>query len=193
MRSYRGAMGARASSTKASAVPEGLSDGCKGAAPEPGMALPLVGTEEIMSQKAHGTTEEAVQEDLRWSCSGQVADRIVSFNRHYAEHAGYWLETSFLTENSIPPEEPITFYDSVTGKPLFRAPIGRSWADFIKESKSHGWPSFRDEEVVWDDVRVLPDGEAVSLAGSHLGHNLPDRSGNRYCINLVSVAGKEKK
>ena len=39
-----------------------------------------------------------------------------------------------------------------------------------------------------DDVRVLQDGEAVSVAGTHLGHNLPDRKGNRYCINLVSVA-----
>ena len=43
--------------------------------------------------------------------------------------------------------------------------------------------------MVWDNVRVLSDGEAVSLNGTHLGHNLPDRSGNRYCINLVSVAG----
>ena len=25
---------------------------------------------------------------------------------------------------------------------------------------------------------------------SHLGHDLPDSSGNRYCINLVSVAGR---
>ena len=24
---------------------------------------------------------------------------------------------------------------------------------------------------------------------AQLGHNLPDSSGNRYCINLVSVAG----
>ena len=30
----------------------------------------------------------------------------------------------------------------------------------------------------------------VSLTGTHLGHNLPDRNGNRYCINLVSVAGR---
>ena len=30
---------------------------------------------------------------------------------------------------------------------------------------------------------------AVSADGTHLGHNLPDGSGNRYCINLVSVAG----
>lgn len=25
------------------------------------------------------------------------------------------------------------------------------------------------------------------------GHNLPDRKGNRYCINLVSVAGQPEK
>jgi peptide methionine sulfoxide reductase MsrB len=37
-------------------------------------------------------------------------------------------------------------------------------------------------------MRCLPNGEAVSLEGTHLGHNLPDRKGNRYCINLVSVA-----
>jgi len=29
----------------------------------------------------------------------------------------------------------------------------------------------------------------VSVDGTHLGHNLPDKFGNRYCINLVSVAG----
>ena len=27
------------------------------------------------------------------------------------------------------------------------------------------------------------------LQGTHLGHNLPDKNGNRYCINLVSIAG----
>ena len=76
----------------------------------------------------------------------------------------------------------ITFYDSNTGKPLFVAPKGRSMEDFLKESGSHGWPSFRDEEVVWENVRCLPDGESVSVDGTHLGHNLPDSSGNRYCI-----------
>ena len=53
--------------------------------------------------------------------------------------------------------------------------------------------SFRDSEVNWDHVRILPDGECVSVDGTHLGHNLPDASGNRYCINLVSVAGRAKK
>ena len=64
---------------------------------------------------------------------------------------------------------PITFYDSVTGKPLFVAPMDRSAQQFVQESKIHGWPSFRDQEVVWDNVRVLKDGETVSVDGTHLG------------------------
>ena len=87
----------------------------------------------------------------------------------------------------------ISFYDSNTGNELFTAPKGRSFEQFVKESRVHGWPSFRDDEVNWDYVRVLPDGEAVSVDGTHLGHNLPDKNGNRYCINLVSVAGRPKK
>mmetsp|Transcript_8121 Transcript_8121/g.12549 ORF Transcript_8121/g.12549 Transcript_8121/m.12549 type:complete len:115 (-) Transcript_8121:76-420(-) len=84
----------------------------------------------------------------------------------------------------------ITFYDSNTGKPLFCAPRGRSMEDFLQESRAHGWPSFRNEEVNWEYVRCLKDGEAVSVDGTHLGHNLPDFKGPRYCINLVSVAGR---
>ena len=81
------------------------------------------------------------------------------------------------------------FYDSNTGDLLFEAPKGRSHDDFWRESQQHGWPSFRDKEVNWDVVRCLRNGESVSIHGTHLGHNLPDRSGNRYCINLVSIAG----
>ena len=77
----------------------------------------------------------------------------------------------------------------MTSKPLFQAPVGRSWEQFIQESTEHGWPSFRDQEVITDDTRVLEDGEVVSVDGTHLGHNLPDGKGNRYCINLVCVAG----
>jgi len=93
-------------------------------------------------------------------------------------------------ENSEQTQYEITFYDSNTGKPLFIAPRGgRTLDQFLKESIDHGWPSFRDEEVIWENVRCLPNGEAVSVDGTHLGHNLPDRKGSRYCINLVSVAG----
>jgi len=156
---------------------------------------------------------------------------------------GYFQSTSFEDAVLEAKGQPITFYDSVTGKPLFVAPLNRSPEEFIRESEIHGWPSFRDEEVVWENVRVLKtSGETVSvdgtyhctvyadfeyhcigaarvldpqvkiscrisnndvftclslsnpmvaiIVGTHLGHNLPDKRGNRYCINLVSVAGK---
>ena len=83
----------------------------------------------------------------------------------------------------------MTYYDSITGKALFKAPMGRTMEVFIEESKRHGWPSFRDDEVVWDNVEELWNGEIVSKDGTHLGHNLPDMMGNRHCINLVSIAG----
>ena len=149
----------------------------------------VMGDESIMSKKAHGTSATPVQKDLRWNCDYDTADRICNFNRHYAEYAGYWTMTTFVSDAKATGGE-ITFYDSNTGKPLFVAPRGRDMESFLKESASHGWPSFRDEEVVWDNVRCLPDGESVSVDGTHLGHNLPDGKGNRYCINLVSVAGR---
>ena len=135
-----------------------------------------------------GTGGAPVQSKLRWNCDVKLADRICNFNRNWAEFAGYWRqETSFLKD--VDPLAVTTFYDSVTGKALFKAPVGRTFEEFKSESLVHGWPSFRDEEVVWENVRCLKDGETVSLTGTHLGHNLPDRTGNRYCINLVSVAG----
>ena len=114
------------------------------------------------------------------------------FNRHYAEHGSYWEHsTTFLQEEGK--GHGVIFYDSNTGKQLFTAPRDRSWEGFVTESRAHGWPSFRDAEVNWDYVRCLPNGECVSLDGTHLGHNLPDRTGNRYCINVVSVAGRPVK
>ena len=117
---------------------------------------------------------------------GLIWQLTVDKTGHYAEHAGYWETTAFLSE--IDRSKPMHFYDSNTGKLLFTAPIGRTWDDFLEESRHHGWPSFRDAEVNWDYVRVLPNGEAVSVDGTHLGHDIPDQKGRRYCINLVSVA-----
>ena len=158
--------------------------------PEQNFAPPVVmGTEDMMSKKAHGSSAVPIQKDLRWSCDVKTADNICNHNRHYAEHSGYWETTSFLKEESAASGE-INFHDSNTGKQLFVGPRGRSWNQFVQESKSHGWPSFRDSEVNWEYVRVLGNGECISVDGTHLGHNLPDGHGNRYCINLVSVAGK---
>ena len=169
-----------------------LSEGCAAAAgpKAPGQKLPIEGDESIMAPKAHGTSAAEVQDPLRYGVDRKVADEICSFNRHYAEHSGYFKQTAWL--KSVKDAGEVTYYDSVTGKPLFIAPRGRSFAEFAEESDAHGWPSFRDEEVVWDNVRCLPDGECVSVDGTHLGHNLPSggaRERNRYCINLVSVAG----
>eukprot|EP00600_Ochromonadales_sp_CCMP1393_P006580 CAMPEP_0174956576 /NCGR_PEP_ID=MMETSP0004_2-20121128/1604_1 /TAXON_ID=420556 /ORGANISM="Ochromonas sp., Strain CCMP1393" /LENGTH=265 /DNA_ID=CAMNT_0016204611 /DNA_START=46 /DNA_END=843 /DNA_ORIENTATION=+ len=174
----------------------------------PDYPYPVVATTDIMVRKAHGTSDFPVQDKLRWNCDSKLADRICNYNRNWAEFAGYWTssELSFLSEmdkmylsvngddsagtlNAPPPDKPMQFYDSVTGKLLFTAPIGRSYAAWRDESMVHGWPSFRDNEVNWENVRTLKDGETVSLTGTHLGHNIPDRRGNRYCINLVSIAG----
>lgn len=152
--------------------------------------LPIVAEESVMNQKAHGTSDKPVQKELRWNCDYSTADRICNFNRHYAEYAGYWTTTTFLKSIKDGTETiPIKFYDSVTGKLLFTAPVGRTMDEFLKESQKHGWPSFRDEEVNWEYVRCLRNGECISTTGTHLGHNIPDQNGNRYCINLVSVAG----
>ena len=151
------------------------------------MNLPIVADESVMSQKAHGTCERPVMRDLRYGVDRELADRICCFNRHYAEPAGSGWNTRWTAE--VSGEKEVTYYDSVSGKPLFIAPRGRTWKEFERESRAHGWPSFRDAEMVPENVRCLRDGECVSVDGTHLGHNLPDRLGNRYCINLVSVAG----
>lgn len=105
-----------------------------------GVAANIMGDESIMSPKAHGTCPNPVlapNGTMRWGCDPKVADKICCFNRHYAEHSGYWESTDFLSSENG--EKEITFYDSVTGKPLFVAPRGRTWQQFVRESKAHGW------------------------------------------------------
>lgn len=155
-------------------------------------AYPVMGDESLMAAKAHGTSAAPVQDSLRYNCEHELADRICNYNRRYAEHSGYFLSTDWLSEVDQSGAS-TSYYDSNSGQELFKAPIGRSFEAFLEESKAHGWPSFRDEEVNWNFVRVLPDGECVSIDGTHLGHNIPDSHGkNRYCINLVSVAGQPR-
>jgi hypothetical protein len=102
----------------------------------------VMADESIMTVKKHGTSNVPVQQDLRWNCDAATADRICNYNRHYAEHSGYFESTKFIQDASAAPGE-INFYDSNTGKLLFTAPKGRSLDDFLIESRAHGWPSFR--------------------------------------------------
>ena len=44
----------------------------------------VMGTEEMMSQKAHGTSSVPTQKDLLWGCDVKTADKICNYNRHYA-------------------------------------------------------------------------------------------------------------
>merc|ERR1711937_748333 len=109
--------------------------------------------ERIMEKKSEETgTMTAFQEGLRYGVDEKLAKRICGFNRHYAEHSGYFMETTWKKEVEKA-SEPVTYYDPADGKPLFCGPKGRTFAEFLKESQAHGWPSFRDSEVVWENVR----------------------------------------
>ena len=55
-----------------------------------------------------------------------------------------------------------------------------------------GYLSFRESEVNWDNVRVLVNGNLVTVEGTYLGRVEPDAEGNRYAVNLAAVAGKQK-
>ena len=152
----------------------------------------LQGSHQIMSPKLHGSCIASPQNPLRWGVDRAKADELGCFNRHLAEFPGSWESTELpgeIANRSAVENSTIMFYDSVTGRPLFEAPKGRTWSEFHRESTVHGWPSFRDDEVIGENVRVLADGEVVSLAGPQLGFNVPNR-GNRYQINVVSIAGK---
>jgi len=152
----------------------------------------LADGDDIMRPKAHGSSEKPAQSDLKWGMDFETADRICNYNRRFAEYKGYATNFLNMLERKARDEGEFTtnFYDSVTGNLLFTAPMNRTVADFVEESKAHGWPSFRDDEVNWELVRCVDEDECVSITGTHLGHNIPDEMGNRYCINLVSIAGR---
>ena len=75
---------------------------------------------------------------LKTTTSDLTFSLLLFFERHFAEMGGYFQSTTF-EETVMNAKEPITFYDSVTGKPLFVAPVNRSAEQFIAESKVHGW------------------------------------------------------
>jgi len=58
-------------------------------------------------------------------------------------------------------------------------------ADFIDESWQHGWPSFRDEEVVWENEPLIARWRSCVRGWDIFG----DRKGPRYCIDLLCISG----
>lgn len=130
--------------------------------------------------------------DLLYGVSNHynVASNICCHNHRYAERAGFLQQSDIRLFDKIDKNSVTVFYDSVCGKPLFVAPKGRSFEEFKRESIAHGWPSFRPEETVNENVIIHSGGRMESICGTHLGHNLPDNSGARYCIDLVCVSHK---
>lgn len=87
-----------------------------------------------------------------------------------------------------------TFYDSVCGIPLFRAPMNRTFAAFLADTTEHGWPSFRPAELVAGNVLpVDANGFIYSKCGTHLGSFLPDAQGARWCLDISCLAGNPAK
>jgi hypothetical protein len=152
----------------------------------------VMGDESLMDRKEHGSCSQGAQSQLRYNVNPNQADKLCCYTRSFAEAKGFfWKKATFLEDMEHRVNEtPIEFFDSVFGRRCFVAPVNRTFEDFVTESKHHGWPSFRDNEVDWRNVRVIAKGETVTLDGVHLGHNIPDSLGNRYCINLSCVAGE---
>jgi len=117
------------------------------------------------------------------------ADYICCHNHIWAEDRGYLAFPEVDLFNRLDPEAETIWYDSVCGIPLFISPRGRSFDDFKTESLYHGWPSFRPEEIVSENVIIHDDGRMESRCRTHLGHNIPKDGIDRYCIDLLCIAG----
>ena len=114
-------------------------------------------------------------------------------NELYAEPQGLYAELNLFAQLD-PGGAATTFYDSACGLPLFRAPVNRTLADFEADTRAHGWPSFREAEVVRENVRTNQPkpGLVTSACGTHLGTYDPDAQGPRWCIDLACVSGSSR-
>ena len=168
--------------------------------------------------QCHGHSPmESVRTFLGARIDYDTSERICCHNHRYAEYAGYLNSPEVDLFSRLDPGSETVWYDSVCGIPLFVAPRGRTFEEFREESLKHGWPSFRPEELVSENVIIHPGGrsecrktfqtrgrsehpsvpnppsaqpdEVESKCLTHLGHNLPEGGVDRYCIDLVCVAG----
>lgn len=147
-----------------------------------------------------------VQSDLRYGISGRTAPDVpapVDANENLAEavccdsRAEAYAEPQFLFQapdinlfSEMNAHGVTTFYDSVCGLPLFRAPVNRTFTEFKADTDEHGWPSFREGEVFTENVKIEKEyGFVFSSCGTHLGSYLPDAKGPRWCMDLSCIAG----
>jgi len=154
------------------------------------LAVGLLGTGDALQQCGGMAPMQSVKNFLGMRLDYETADRICCHNHHWAERSGYFAEPGRDLFSKIDEHGLTTFYDSVCGLPLFVAPKERSFEEWKEESEHHGWPSFRPAELVSENVIIHSGGRMESKCGTHLGHNLPQGGVDRYCIDLVCIAGK---
>ena len=108
-----------------------------------------------MKPKKNGFCVDSIQDDLKFGVDRVNASTICCFIRSLNDPSSYAFDTKWIEEITANGDNEFTYYDSVTGKPLFIAPRGRTFDKFYYESLDCGYPSFKDEEVVWENVRSL--------------------------------------
>ena len=156
---------------------------------------------------AYDTCKTAVQAPLKYGISGRgdaqgvpvqvdanetLAEAVCCDSRvlMYAEPQFLFAAPDIMLFSKMDAKGVTTFYDSACGVPVFKAPVGRTLAEFEADTKEHGWPSFRTGEVVLGNVKTENStGHVTSSCGTHLGSYLPDSKGSRWCIDLSCISG----
>jgi len=144
-----------------------------------------------------------IADPLRYNCSNRLArdylppgmvndtvslaSAICCGGLLYPEPASFYARPDVNLFSSM--QVPTTFYDSVCGIPVFVAPVGRTFAAMQAEMAKYGWPSFRSQEIVAENIYIVNKTAVYSKCGTNLGSFLPDEDGPRYCIDLVCIAG----
>jgi len=161
----------------------------------------------LVNYKYNSTCTKPIQDNLRYNLTDTNAVEDFPFPlekgetladavccdyvfKPYAEPQGTYARDDVALFSKINPNGTTTFYDSACGIPLFKAPVGRSFADFKEDTTEHGWPSFRSEELIKGNSKIIKEtGEVVSKCGTHLGSYLPDEKGSRWCLDLACLSG----
>ena len=114
-----------------------------------------------MRERSFGTCLVRPHRTLRWGSPVDVADDICCHSRGKLEPKKLYLQllgTDALSVAEWRKHETMTFYDTVTSKPLFIIDNKvRRFKDFMLDSKRHGHPTFREHERVAENTEVLRD------------------------------------
>lgn len=162
-----------------------------------------------IGKDSRNTCSGPIQSNLKYNVSGRLADDYLpsgalpteslpgavccdKYFKPFAEPSGFYARPDIQMFEHMNHGKTTIFYDTVCGLPLFEAPINRTFAEFKAETNKYGWPSFRKDEIVGNNVKILASGELVSACGTHLGSNQPDELGDRFCTDLVCLSGNKK-